>query len=176
MFILFIRRTFYYRYSIFTLFIRRLFHYYYSILIFARIEIRIFQKAFITRSMTLLSLFEDYFIIVILRLIYYRYSKFILLSLLDFNVYENRNSYFIKTFSLCAREFYYYYSIFIMRSIILLSLFDIYFNYSTLILLSLFDFDFHKSSNSCFSYTFIVRSIILLLLFDNYLIYSTLDV
>ena len=63
-----------------------------------------------------------------------------------------------------------------MRSIILLSLLDTYFNYSTFILLSLFDFNFRENFNTCFSYIFIVRSIILLLLFDNYFIYSTLDV
>ena len=85
--------------------------------------------------MTLLSLFENYFIVIILRSIYYRYSKIIsLLLLFDFNSRENRNSYFIKISSLCARELYYYYSIFIIRLTILLSLFDAHFNYSTLIL------------------------------------------
>ena len=126
--------------------------------------------------MTLLSLFENYFIIIILRSIYYRYSKFILLLLFDFNFHKNRNSYFIKTFLLCAREFYYYYSIIIIRSIILLSLFDIYFNYLTFISLSLFDFNFRESLNSYFSYIFIIRSIVSLLLFDDYFIYSTLEV
>ena len=123
-----------------------------------------------------LLLFKNYFIIVILRLIYYHYSKFTLLSLFDFNFYKNRNLYFIKTFSLCVQKFYRYYSIFIIRSIISLSLFDIYFNYLTFISLSLFDFDFRKNLNSCFSYIFIVCSIILLLLFNDYLIYLTLDV
>ena len=75
--------------------------------------------------MILLLLFKNYFIIIILHLIYYRYSKFILLLLLDFDFYKNRNSYFVKTFSLCVREFYYYYSIFIMRSTILLSIFTL---------------------------------------------------
>ena len=126
--------------------------------------------------MILLSLFEIYFIIITLRLIYYYYSKFILLSLFDFNFRKNRNSYFIKTFSLYAREFYYYYSIFIIRSIISLSLFDIYFNYLIFISLSLFDFNFRENLNLCFSRIFIMRSIISLLLFDNYFIYSTLDV
>ena len=65
---------------------------------------------------------------------------------------------------------------FIIRSIILLSLFDIYFNYSTFISLSLFDFNFRKNLNSCFSHIFIMRSIILLLLFNDYFIYLTLDV
>ena len=64
---------------------------------------------------------------------------------------------------------------FIIRSIILLSLFNVYFNYSTFILLSLFDFNFRKNLNSYFSHIFIVRSIISLLLFDDYFIYSTLD-
>ena len=126
--------------------------------------------------MTSLSLFENHFIIIILRSIYYRYLTLILLSLFDFNFYKSRNSYFVKTFSLCVREFYYYYSIFIMRLTISLSLFDTYFNYSTFILLLLFDFNFRESSNSCFSYIFIVRSIISLLLFNDYFIYSTLDV
>ena len=123
-----------------------------------------------------LSLFEDHFIIVVLRLIHCHYLTLILLSLFDFNFRENRNSYFVKTFLLCVRESHYYYSIFIIRSIILLSLFDIYFNYSTLISLSLFDFNFRKSLNSCFSHIFIMRSIVLLLLFDDYFIYSTFDV
>ena len=126
--------------------------------------------------MILLSLFEDYIIIIILYSIYYRYSKFISLSLFDFNFYENRNSYFVKTFSLCVRESHCCYSIFIIRSIISLSLFDAHFNYSTLISLSLFDFGFYKSLNSYFSYIFIVRSIVLLLLFDDHLIYLTFDV
>ena len=65
---------------------------------------------------------------------------------------------------------------FIIRSIILLSLFDIYFNYLTFILLSLLDFNFRESLNSYFSHIFIVRSIVSLLLFDDYFIYSTLDV
>ena len=52
--------------------------------------------------MILLSLFEIHFIIIILRLIYYYYSKFILLSLFDFNFRENRNSCFIKTFLSCV--------------------------------------------------------------------------
>ena len=126
--------------------------------------------------MTLLSLFENYFIVIILRSIYYRYSKIIsLLLLFDFNSRENRNSYFIKTSSLCARELYYYYSIFIMRLTILLSLFDAYFNYSTFILLLLSDFNFRENLNSCFSHIFIVRSIISSLLFDDYFIYSTLN-
>ena len=123
-----------------------------------------------------LSLFKDYFIIIILRSTYYHYLTLILLSLFDFNFRESRNSCFIKISSLCAKGFYYYYSIFIIRSIISLSLFDIYFNYSIFILLSLFDFKFRKSLNSCFSHIFIIRSIISLLLFDDYLIYSTLDV
>ena len=124
----------------------------------------------------LLSLFKNYFIIIILYSIHYRYSTLILLLLFDFNIYKNRNSYFIKTFLLCARESYYYYSIFIIHSINLLSLFNIYFNYSTLILLSLFDFNFYKNLNLCFSHTFIMRLIVLLLLFDNYFIYLTFDV
>ena len=86
----------------FILFIRYLFHYRYSILIFAKVEIRVFQKAFITRSMISLSLFKDYFIIVILCSIHYRYSKFILLLLFDFDFHESRNSYFVKIFSLCV--------------------------------------------------------------------------
>ena len=126
--------------------------------------------------MILLLLFENYFIIIILYLIHYHYLTLISLLLFDFNFRKNRNSYFIKTFLLCARESYYYYSIFIMRSIISLSLFDIYFNYLTLILLLLSDFDFRENSNSCFSYIFIMRSIISLLLFNDYFIYSTLDV
>ena len=160
----------------FILFIRRTFYYCYSILILARVEIRVFQKTFITRLMILLSLFEDYFIIIILCSIYYRYSTLILLSLFDFNFRENRNSYFVKIFSLCVRKSHCCYSIFIMRLIILLSLFDAYFNYLTFISLSLFDFNFRESSNSCFSHIFIVRSIISLLLFDDYFIYLTLDV
>ena len=160
----------------FILFIRRIFYYRYSILIFARIEIRVFQKIFITRPMILLLLFENYFIIVILRSTYYNYLTLILLSLFDFDFHKNRNSYFIKTFSLCARESYYFYSIFIIRSIISLSLFDIYFNYSTLISLSLFDFNFRENLNSCFSHIFIMRSIISLLLFNDYFIYSTFNV
>ena len=96
MFILFTRRISYYYYLMFILLIRRLFHYYYLVLILARIEIRVFQKTFITRSMILLSLFEDYLIVVILRSIYYRYSTLILLLLFDFNSRKNRNSYFIK--------------------------------------------------------------------------------
>ena len=123
-----------------------------------------------------LSLFEDYFIIIILRSTYCRYLIFTLLSLFDFNSRENRNSYFVKTFLLCIRESHYCYLMFIMRSIILLSLSNIHFNYSIFISLSLFDFNFRENSNSCFSYTFTVRSIILLLLFNDYLIYSTLDV
>ena len=123
-----------------------------------------------------LLLFENYFIIVILRSIHYYYSKFILLSLFDFNFHKNQNSYFVKIFSLCVREFHYYYSIFIIRSITLLSLFDIYFNYLIFISLSLFDFDFRENLNSCFSHTFTVRSIISLLLFDDHFIYLTLDV
>ena len=123
-----------------------------------------------------LSLFENYFIIAILRSIYYYYSKIISLSLFDFDFRKSRNSYFVKIFSLCARESYCYYSIFIIRSIISLSLFDAYFNYLTFILLSLFDFNFRERLNSCFSHIFIVRSIISLLLFDDYFIYSTLDV
>ena len=126
--------------------------------------------------MILLSLFENYFIIIILRSTYYHYSTLISLLLFDFNFRKNRNSYFVKTFSLCAREFYYYYSIFIMRLIILLSLFDIYFNYLTLILLSLLDFNFRESLNLCFSHIFTMRSILSLLLFNDYFIYSTFDV
>ena len=145
-------------------------------MILAKIEIRIFQKAFITRSIVLLSLFENHFIIIILRLIYYYYSKLISLSLFDFNFRENRNSYFIKISFLCAREFYCYYSMFIIYSITLLSLFNTHFNYSIFILLSLFDFNFRENSNSCFSHIFIMRPIVLLLLFDDYFIYSTLDV
>ena len=159
------------------------------------ISLSLFDVYFIYSTHILLSLFDfnfrenrsscfsksiyytlDNLIIVVRKLIYYRYSKFISLSLFDFDFYKNRNSYFVKTFSLCARGFYYYYLMFIMRSIISLSLFDIHFNYSIFILLSLFDFNFRKSLNSCFSHIFIVRSIISLLLFDNHLIYSTLDV
>ena len=135
-----------------------------------------FKKTSITRPMTLLLLFENYLIVVILRSTYYRYSTLILLSLPDFDFRENRNSCFAKTFSLCARESYYYYSIFIMRWTISLLLFDAYFNYSTFPLLSLFDFDFREYLNSCFSHIFTVRSIISLLLFGDYFIYSTFDV
>ena len=175
-FILFIRRTPHYRYSIFILFIRRLFHYRYPILILAKIEIYVFQKTSITRPMISLSLFEDHLIIIILRSIYYRYLTLISLSLSDFDSHKNRNSCFAKTPSLCARELHYYYSMLIIRPTISLSLFDVYFNYSTLISLLLSDFDFHENSNSCFSYIFIMRSIVSLLLFDNHLTYSTLDV
>ena len=91
----------------FILFIRRLSHYRYSILILARVEIRVFQKTFITRPMISLLLFENHFIIVILRSIYYHYSTLISLSLLDFDFRENRNPYFAKTFLLCVRESYY---------------------------------------------------------------------
>ena len=76
----------------FILFIRRLSHYRYPILILARVEIRVFQKTLITRPMTSLLLFENHFIIVILRSIYYHYSTLISLSLLDFDFRENRNS------------------------------------------------------------------------------------
>ena len=176
MFILFIQRTPHCRYSIFILFIQYSFYYYYPILILAIIEIRVFQKTFITRSIILLSLFKNYLIIIILRSTYYYYLTLISLSLFDFDFRENRNSYFIKTSSLCVREFHYYYSMFIIRPIISLSLFDIYFNYSTLISLSLFDFNFCENLNSCFSHIFTVRSIILLLLFDDHFIYSTFDV
>ena len=136
--------------------------------------------------MTLLSLFEDYFIIVILRSTHCRYLKIILLSLFGFHFRENRNSYFVKTFLLCVRGFHYCYSMFIMRSIITLSLFEghlivvilrsTHCRYSKVILLSLFDFDFRGSSNSCFSHTFIMRPITSLLLLDDHLTYSTFDV
>ena len=151
-------------------------YYHYPILILARIEIRVFRKTFITRSVISLSLFEDHFIIIILRSTYCRYLTFILLSLLGFDFRENRNPCFIKTLLLCVRESHYCYSMFIIRSIISLSLFDTHFNYPTLISLSLFDFDFRENSNSCFLYTFIMRPIISLLLFNNHFIYSTFDV
>ena len=94
-----------------------------------------------------LLLFKIYFIIIILRLIYYRYLKFILLLLFDLNSHKNRNSYFIKIYLLYARKFHYYNLMFIIHLIILLLLFDIYFNYLTLILLLLLDFNFHKNLN-----------------------------
>ena len=123
-----------------------------------------------------LSLFKNYLIVIILHSTHCRYSTLILLSLFDFNSRKNRNLYFVKTFLLCVRGSYYYYSMFIMRSMISLSLLDTYFNYSTLISLSLFDFDFHKNLNSYFSHIFTIRSIILLLLSDDHFTYSRLDV
>ena len=123
-----------------------------------------------------LSLFENHLTIIILRSTYYYYSTLISLSLLDFNFYKNRNSCFIKTFSLCARESYYCYLIFIIHLTISLSLFDTHFNYSTLISLLLPDFNFRENSNSCFSHIFTMRSLISLLLFNDYFIYSTFDI
>ena len=110
----------------FIIVIRCLFHNRNMILIFVRIEIYIFRKIFITRSMISLSLFEIYFIIIILYSTYCRYLTFILISLFDFNFYENR-------------KLMIFVNIFIMRLIILLLLFDDYFIYLIFDLLLLFD-------------------------------------
>ena len=74
------------------------------------------------RLMILLSLFEDYFIVVIMRSIYCRYLTFISLSLFDFNFRENRNSCFFKY-------------IFIMRSRTLLLLFSAYYVFDNFIII-----------------------------------------
>ena len=87
--------------------IRRSFYYRYSILIPARIEIRVFLNIFllcarkphyyylmhIICSIISLSLFDVHFI----------YSTFASLSLFDFDFYKNQSSCFSQTFSLCVR-------------------------------------------------------------------------